>query len=99
MNVAPICSATFTWPGVMSGLGSSNRATPPLTTALAMLVPVRRKYAFFPEPAMCHWGYFFERYDPDASSATSLVPGATTSGFTARSYLVGPFELYGATVS
>ena len=27
------------------------------------------------------------------------VPGATTSGLTARSYLVGPRELYGAIVS
>ena len=27
------------------------------------------------------------------------VPGATTSGFTAKSYLVGPRELYGATLS
>ena len=38
------------------GLASSSSATPPLTTAVAMLVPVRRRYAFFPVPAMCHDG-------------------------------------------
>ena len=64
-----------------------------------MLVPLSRKYALLPVPAMCHAGYVVERYDPRTSSDTSRVPGATTSGLTARSMAVGPRELYGATRS
>src|SRR6185436_20884191 len=36
---------------------------------------------------------------PGATGATSLWPGATTSGFAKPSYHVGPLELYGLTRS
>ena len=39
------------------------------------------------------------KYDPTTSSDTIRVPGATTSGFTPKSYFVGPRELYGASLS
>jgi len=44
-------------------------------------------------PATWYCGYILAMYDPLASSETMRVPGATTSGLTARSNRVGPFEL------
>src|SRR5207302_1648503 len=73
--------------------------TPPLTIGAAMLVPLKNMYALFPLPATCVAGYSFGRTELFASSDTIFTPGAETSGFTARSYAVGPRELNVATVS
>src|SRR3954447_5854214 len=96
---APICSAILTCAGEREGYAFSNSAAPPVTTGAAMLVPLRRRYAFVALPATCHCGYVVLRYDLLDSSETMRVPGASRSGLTARSYRVGPRELYGATVS
>ena len=55
MKRAPICIATFTCAGDNEGCAFNSSATPPLTTPVAILVPLKRMYAFLPEPAMCHW--------------------------------------------
>ena len=39
---APVCSAIFTCAGVSMARASSSSATPPLTTAADMLVPLKR---------------------------------------------------------
>ena len=41
---ALLISRAFTWSGVSSGCACNNRATAPLTTGAAMLVPFRKKY-------------------------------------------------------
>ena len=52
-----------------------------------------------PVPDTCRSGYVADRYEPAASADTMWLPGAATSGFITRSYRVGPFELYAASVS
>src|SRR5262249_33977091 len=57
MNRAPICIEILICSGVSDGCELSRSATPPLTTAVDMLVPESLRYAFLPDPAMCHCGY------------------------------------------
>ena len=57
MNVLVICSVIRTCAGVRPGLTSSTTAAAPEATAVAMLVPLRRKSADWPCPAVCRSGY------------------------------------------
>src|SRR5712691_2952321 len=79
---------------------SSSWATTAVTTAVAMLEPLRRTYRpDIPGRAATRscgcWLYSV----PLLVSATSRSPGATTSGLAKPSYQDGPRELYGATTS
>ena len=68
-------------------------ATTPLTTPAAMLVPLSLSSASPEYGGSCSSGYAVNSVLPVAPAATSLFPGATTSGFANPSYHDGPREL------
>src|SRR5215212_10000801 len=64
-----------------------------------MLVPLSDRYGLAPRPSEPSTRYSaLAKYNelPAAASDTVPVPGATRSGFAAKSIHVGPAELYGA---
>jgi hypothetical protein len=79
--------------GVRLGFFCSINATAPETTGVAMLVPLKRKYAEAPaelDVVYCAGGITFPGYsassvDPGASRETTRFPRATKSGFAVRS--------------
>src|SRR4051794_19950612 len=68
-------------------------------TAAAMLVPDNCITPLAPLPLTWFCGYVFDRYESAASADATWLPGAARSGLITRSYRVGPFELYAASVS
>jgi hypothetical protein len=95
------CRIAFTAFGVSAALACSMRATTPLTTGVAMLVPLSVMYgkAERPAPPTRSSGLRAASRLPSSFSETMRVPGATTSGLAAKSKAVGPRELYPATRS
>src|SRR6266851_843664 len=78
-RLVPIMTA-LTWSGVYSGCRSSSSATSPDTTAVAIDVPVRRKYVV-PLVAVTRWsGSNLSSVLPAARTAMIFRPGATRSG-------------------
>src|SRR5262245_59435766 len=77
------------------------RATTPLVTAAAMLVPLKRRYraSFSPGAETRLVASCLYSEPAIAASETSAWPGATMSGFARPEYHAGPRELYGATAS
>src|SRR5438132_14376018 len=71
----------------------------PLATPAAMLVPDNWITALAPVPLTWRSGKFFDKYESAASADAIWLPGADRSGLMTRSYRVGPFELYAASVS
>src|SRR5437762_1697532 len=70
-------------------------ATAPLVTAVAMLVPLSRKYLVPTRKS----GYCAYSALLAAAIETSRCPGATRSGLAYPLYQAGPRELYGGTWS
>src|SRR6266851_9652145 len=99
MNVLVTSSTAFTSYGFRCDRWSSSSATSPLTTPDDMLVPDSCITAFAPVPLTWFCGYVFDRYESPASADAMWCPGAARSGLMIRSYRVGPFELYAASVS
>src|SRR4029450_3508899 len=88
--------------GVRDGFACSINATVPATTGDAMLVPVRLRYGFSPhssEPVRRYAAFVTYIVLNGSDSETTPVPGATRSGFAAKSMNVGPRELYPAITS
>src|SRR5689334_2880586 len=89
----------FTMSGVSVGSFCSIRAAAPLTTGVAMLVPLRRKYMLAaPHDGLGHVatskrGLFVSRVEPGSRNDTTRLPGATRSGLAMWSTSVGPLEL------
>ncbi len=92
----------FTTAGVSTGLAWTINATVADTTGAAMLVPLRLKYGgelVATEPQIRAAGRPTNNVLPGSASDSMPTPGATTSGFCARSIRLGPSELNGATES
>ena len=89
------CRIALTALGVSAGLACNIRATTPLTTGAAMLVPLSVRYGYAPPlvPATRSSGLRNASALPSSLSETMRVPGATRSGLAAKSKAVGPREL------
>src|SRR5262244_1016686 len=74
------------------------RATVPLTTPAAMLVPLNLTYERPPSVSRSA-GKLLKSVCDELATDSSRWPGATMSGLTNPSYHVGPRELYSATTS
>src|SRR5450631_3241984 len=94
--------------GVSIGFACSISAIAPLTTGVAMLVPVKLSYgrygnALATVPGISHDGVVispaWNSVLPGAAVETTPTPGAHRSGFAEKSTAVGPAELNGATAS
>src|SRR5215813_7425022 len=95
----------FTWSGVREGSFCSRSAATPLTTGVAILVPLSCMYRAEPYIApqdvrellqgkTANAGYSVSSVLlDDAFRETTALPGATRSGFTTWSNDVGPLEL------
>src|ERR1700686_3914463 len=80
---AVFIKVALTWSGVSAGLFCNSNATAPLTTGVAMLVPLNTKYIGVPlDGATSYSGYFTSSVLPATRKETSRLPGATRSGFT-----------------
>ena len=95
VTVAVYCRTAFTALGVSPGLACSIRATTPLTTGAAMLVPLSVRYGIRAAvvPATRSAGLRSANALSLSLSETMRVPGATRSGLAAKSNAVGPREL------
>jgi hypothetical protein len=101
--VALSINRALTVSGVNVGSAWIIRAAAPLTTGVAMLVPLNRMYAgerveflvlvIYSEVKTSTAVYFFGSCEYGESSETTELPGAMRSGFTTWSKAVGPFEL------
>ena len=100
--LAVFISRALIWSGVMAGFCWMSSAAAPLAYAVAMLVPLSRRYAVeFPtgpvaastRRGMAEAGKFEVKLLSAASALTSRLPGATRSGFAIISSAVGPLEL------
>src|SRR5580704_17470096 len=88
--------------GVRFGFAWSISATVPVTTGVAMLVPVRLRYGMKPSEGVSgkrNAASVLARVLPGAASDTVPTPGATRSGLAPKSMYVGPDELKAAIVS
>src|SRR5437660_1265928 len=101
--VALSIKRALTVSGVNVGSAWIIKAAAPLTTGVAILVPLNRIYAEervevlvlvkYSEVSTSTAGYFFGSCEYGESSETTELPGAMRSGFTTWSKAVGPFEL------
>src|SRR6266581_919901 len=101
--VALSINRALTVSGLNVGSAWIIRAAAPLTTGVAMLVPLNRMYAAesvevlvfveYSEVKTSVAAYCFGSCEYGESSETTELPGAMRSGFTTWSKAVGPFEL------
>src|SRR3954470_15802841 len=98
--LAVFMSRAFTWSGVILGCSCSINAAAPLTTGVAMLVPLISVYndgepGIPPYSEGDAWlpGNSVSKVLPGTRSETIALPGATRSGLTMRSPADGPLEL------
>ena len=102
MTPAVWTSAELTCAGVQAGWHCRSSAAPPAMCGAAMIVPLRLKYggeSVATEPQIRAAGRPTNNVLPGSASDSMPTPGATTSGFCARSIRLGPSELNGATES
>src|SRR5688500_18142905 len=98
-GIAVNCNTPLARFGVIAPfVDCSSKATTPVTTAAAILVPDSCQYWSLPT-FLSNEGYNLNNELRGETSDASKWPGATTSGFTRPSYHVGPLELYGTILS